>query len=90
MIEEDSSRAAIPSSPYNYRCKECDKVFPNAKELTHHYRMDHPEGLWHKYKGKQMITSIRTVVENVRVLTKEENRYNHVFYSDSLSVRYYE
>jgi hypothetical protein len=37
-----------------------------------------------------MITSIRTVVENERVLTKEENRYNHVFNSDSLSVRYYE
>jgi predicted nucleic acid-binding Zn ribbon protein len=45
VIEEDSSRAAIPSSPYNYKCKECDKVFPNVKELTHHYRMDHPEGL---------------------------------------------
>ena len=24
---------------------ECGKVFPNAMQLTHHYRMDHPEGL---------------------------------------------
>jgi hypothetical protein len=44
MIEEDSSRDNVPTSSYN-KCKECGKVFPNVMQLTHHYRMDHPEGL---------------------------------------------
>jgi predicted nucleic acid-binding Zn ribbon protein len=43
--EEDSSRDNVPTFSYNYKCKECGKVFPNVMQLTHHYRMDHPEGL---------------------------------------------
>jgi predicted nucleic acid-binding Zn ribbon protein len=45
MIEEDSSRDTLPISSYNYRCKDCGKVFANVMQLTHHYRMDHPEEL---------------------------------------------
>jgi predicted nucleic acid-binding Zn ribbon protein len=45
MTDEDLSRDTLPAPSYNYRCKDCDEVFPNTKQLTHHYRMDHPEGL---------------------------------------------
>lgn len=43
--EEDSSPDTVPTTSYNYRCKDCGKVFPNAMQLRHHYRMDHLEGL---------------------------------------------
>jgi hypothetical protein len=45
MTDENLSQDTLPAPSYNYRCNDCGKVFPNAKQLTHHYRMDHPEGL---------------------------------------------
>ena len=47
MLEEekDSTQDTLATSSYNYRCKDCGKVFLNAMQLTRHYRMDHPEGL---------------------------------------------